>query len=457
MKGMSDFTIFLFVGSGCLGLNHCVRVADNREGDWHGDQKVNAKLEDELALNIYNALVWTNKSQTAMIDFYDAYARDTTLWKDTDLPDVTYFFNTKDKGANGWTEIKYEENNPEAGALPFPRKKQSDFGVNEDTVDTVFNNDIKSTRQILAEAVRDKNAHHTKILWAGIVNPVGGIRGVSPYEFVFKQDRKWITGENNMRTDAEIGFYNQVKCGKAEAGCDKSFIKKGNAKKMFLNNKGRGKNGKFESWAGAGVSQKGEEIPALTNFWNSELWSLWTVSEKRCETMKEQCYEIDKSDTEELRCGAMTAACDASARAKPTNSPSKIAMSPDITSDQYRAFLKCKVPFVAGVSGSILEQLAFVAYKGKDITDELILSLMAVLNLAGHHSLGEAWTGSYGYVQLWAQKKNKVADIKMLKVQPPLLADLTGCGCDKDDCDEEGRFLNETRAVLNSLAGTGVA
>jgi len=420
MKGMSDLIIFLVVGAACVSLNHCVRVGDS-DGDWQALQKTNAALEDQLAFDIYKQLIETNKGLTAMQDFYSAYAHDETIWANTDLG-----------------------KNPEAGELPPPSKSSS--SGEKKTVDTVFNKDIHNTRTILNKAATSKVC---KLLWAGIVNPVGGLRGISAYEFVFKKD-VWEDGKNNMKPDDEIGFYNKVKCGDAKAACDKT--QNATFAMMFQNGKGRSDiKGKFEAWAGAGVSKQGEEIDALKAFWGKSMWSFWTVDPTRCQTMKDQCFEADKTDGEALRCDAMVAACDAAKERKNTNSPSKIPFSPNIDSPQYKAFTKCKVPFVAGVSGSILEQLAFVAYRKKNITDELILLLMAVLNLAGHHSLGEAWTGSYQYVNLWAENQ-KTNAIKMLEVQPPLKADLTGCACDGNQCDEEKRFLDATRGVLEGIA-----
>lgn len=78
--------------------------------------------------------------------------------------------------------------------------------------------------------------------------------------------------------------------------------------------------------------------------------------------------------------------------AKPNSvdTPGMLQLVADEESDQVDAFRTCNVPWIGGVSGSILERILFLhQIDPKLVSDESVLGMMAAFEVSGHHSLSE--------------------------------------------------------------------
>lgn len=65
-------------------------------------------------------------------------------------------------------------------------------------------------------------------------------------------------------------------------------------------------------------------------------------------------------------------------------------LRPDEHKPQTEAFRKCMVPWVGGLSGSILERMLYIHQKDANaLTDEVVLVLMAAFQLNSNHGLAE--------------------------------------------------------------------
>jgi hypothetical protein len=120
-------------------------------------------------------------------------------------------------------------------------------------------------------------------------------------------------------------------------------------------------------------------------------------------------------------------------------------------------FRQCNVTFIGGVSGSILEQIAFADANGIEVDEDFALTLMSVLVLAGHHSLSEAYTTTQRYFDVMG----KIEDTNFAKVDAPLSLD-EGCKDIREkseselengnEYDTEGKFLADFGQMFLPIA-----
>lgn len=151
------------------------------------------------------------------------------------------------------------------------------------------------------------------------------------------------------------------------------------------------------------------------------------------------------------------------------NCPAKEFLEANNSAEQLKKFTQegCKVPWIGGVSGSILEQVAFVIKKldggnvtlpsnktlgiNQVFTEELLLRLMAIPPLSGHHSLGEAFTTTKKFLTVLVEKGGGrfefVKNMKLYRVPAPLDLD-KGFG---GDGKGEDAFLGGLEGAVDSI------
>jgi len=72
------------------------------------------------------------------------------------------------------------------------------------------------------------------------------------------------------------------------------------------------------------------------------------------------------------------------------DTPGMLQLVPAEDSVPVQAFRKCSVPWIGGVSGSILERILFLHQINPDmVSDKAVFGMMAAFELSGHHSLSE--------------------------------------------------------------------
>jgi len=114
-------------------------------------------------------------------------------------------------------------------------------------------------------------------------------------------------------------------------------------------------------------------------------------------------------------------------------------------------FRKCNVTFIGGVSGSILEQIAFADASGVDVDEDFALTLMSVLVLAGHHSLSEAYITTQKYFEVMGKKGTKFEKVEASLSLDEGCKDVKGLSEKKLEnsiFDTEGKFLHDFGKVF---------
>lgn len=406
---MRAFIIALFV------LHGQATLLESGDDDYYADpdgkpiavQVANSKREDKLGLDIYTKLVSgkSDASCPSLKHWVSAYANDKTVWK------------SEDKA------------NPE-----FPKDMEIQNALNA------------KLRANINKIVQKPNLKCHEI-WHLVSCPFTGIRFLAPYEFVFKKPGGWSHKAGILDGAAEnaTGAYNKVKCGDATLQCTKHSGAQ--VQTLFKDDKGRtgvdmiGKTGPkmifnrmIGGIAGSPVMNSGEIGET-----SADLKTFWAGSEQQ---------KIFSDDTVKLFTGPEQKIVFASVG---HGAPPQGHMPAKGASAGFKSvvthFEKCGVPWIGGVSGSVLEMFAYARYKGTPINDVFVLQWMSLYVLGGFHSMGEVWSALKPMLEAFGLTKTK--ELSIMGVPAPLsLKD--GCGDPKKG--NEKLFLDALEKVFETVS-----
>jgi len=296
-------------------------------------------------------------------------------------------------------------------------------------------------------------------LWHLILCPFTGMRFLSPYEFAFKSaavafDTKAGVGiEVNNWTKA----YNHVKCGNETVQCAKG-VDPGSLVMLFQKDKGREQDEnlkptvkKGQQSYGGGILPQGETIESLKGFWNSTEQQVFKGDECK-QSLEAFCvgtvesFAPEATERNKEQCAETTTACEQWKKNKNHGAPPQrhaAAMTGEPFKTVVTHFVQCGVPWVGGVSGSVLEQFAYAKKKGVTMDDNFVLQWMSLYTLGGFHSMGEVWAALRPMLEKFDDLKNMALE----KVPSPL--DLK-TGCNDLAPNKEAEFLKELTKVVDA-------
>lgn len=277
------------------------------------------------------------------------------------------------------------------------------------------------------------------------------MRFLSPYEFVFKSTVPFSV-ENGVGIEVQnwTKAYNHVKCGNENVQCAKG-VNKTELVQLFREDKGREQNKSLRPEVkgdayGGGILPQTETIAALKNFWNSTEQQVFKAD--GCEkTVDEFCTDTSKNKDQEDndKCDDLIKACINWNKEKGHGAPPQ-RHAPARNGAGYitvvKQFEKCGVPWVGGVSGSVLEQFAYAKKNEVTMDDAFVLQWMSLYTLGGFHSMGEVWAA----LRPMLEKFGDLPQMKLKDVPSPL--DLNG------DCptkNKEAEFLEALRKVVEAV------
>lgn len=395
---MHAFIIGLFV------LHGQATLLESGDDDYYEDpngkpidvQVKNAIREDKLSLDIYNKLVSgkSGASCSSLKTWVSAYASDTTLWTADD------------------------KDNPEYKERP-PNELLGKLRAN-------INKIVKKP---------DVKCHE---IWHLVLCPFTGVRFLAPYEFVFKKPGQAWSNTAGIVDTLATKAYNTVKCGNANSQCTKHGA---TPVQLFLNAKGRetdktlkppmDKNRFIGGNAGSPVMNGGKVVENI-----ADLKDFWKHAEQQEVFGEEQVKQFTAAEQKivfaEVGHGP----------------PPQGHMPARDNSDGYKTSVKsfedCGVPWIGGISGSVLEMFAYAKYKGTEMNDVFALQWMSLYVLAGFHSLGEIWSA----LKPMLKEFGDLDKMKLKDVSVPF--DLQkGCVGGKPG---EAKFLDELEKVFKAVS-----
>jgi len=463
------------------------------------DQNANAETEDKISAKIWDKLVAVGPSKEGSIGsmrswskcpvlsrMVDAFAsKETTVWDfDNDVDNPEFPSALRSHGSEYAIMAKTKEGGTPKDDGRFPALLAK------------YNALLTNRRDRVAKIA--KRADCPRMLnILGNNNAV--VRDAAMFEFTFKQTGvKWTKDDRrkNMATgdpDAKIvKAYNIVRCmgyypcdkatGDKELG-DSNFL---HLSPMFRAKKGRGKFGSQKMTRNAGihflaaknmfnrvVNTQGENAiqGSLKDFWDrngqhdskrartDECITSATPSFKDiscnkdsksedCLWWKTYCrYMKEEHAATNERKGEIFEAADAGKFVK--------ARLIQDAGEVVAHFEACGVPWVGGVSGSVLEFFAVLEkhYPG-EVDDLVILQWMAYYELKGFHSLGEVWIMLHPFlIELGYTKDGTTGGshrLHLLGIDPPM----TPSGCKDQGSNTEGSFLKELDKAVDVMVSS---
>jgi len=407
---MHAFIIALFV------LHGQATLLKSGDDDYYADpdgkpkdvQVQNAKREDTLALDIYKKLVSgkSDASCPSLKHWVSAYANDETKWESVD------------------------KKNPE-----FPTKATKE-------TQNALNVKLRANINTVLKK-KDLKCHE---IFHMVSCPFTGIRFLAAYEFVFKKPGVEWSDTVGVRDSVNVDriateAYNLVKCGKQKGQCTKLPPAKSKVLKLFMDDKGREQNKTLKpeviidrmigGIAGSPVMNSGKVVEG-----SADLKDFWSASEQQKLFNAKQQESFTAAEKEIVK--------PAEVGHGPPAQRHMPARSGSAFDDVVKHFEECGVPWIGGVSGSVLEMFAYAQYKGTPINDVFVLQWMSLYVLAGFHSMGEIWSALKPMLEAFGLTETK--ELSIVGVPAPFNL--------KDGCVEVGgeeKFLTALTGVVEKV------
>jgi len=470
-------------------------------------QDINSMKEDRIAESIWNKYVdGDGKSTcTSLRKMVDAYAyRETTVWdmdKDVQNPEWPQWWCEPDAFVNSYRpEDCSAKGNANQGGLSSSTCCPGDVDpipANREAVRS-YNDLLKLNRHKLGRI--SSGASCPRVLDM-LGCPVPLVRNAAIWEFVFRRpNREWDTAANrdNLFDSDVVKAYNSVRCRPIldEQGhplkmpCDKETktaaqglspmfrFKKGRGTSLDLGAPGAGQR-LLTLAGGIAYPNRGidpsfhraiDEQGSIANFWDQNVAGqhgegqpldlrqcdkelhrrfCTTASEADCKWWQEYCEVMNE---EQMEMNHVTKEIWSPA---PVVDPANLGQVDEVGHVIYN-FRKCGVPWVGGVSGSVLEFFGMLEKHMKSAIDDLlVLQWMAYYELRGFHSMGEIWIALHPFLKALGysadgQGANRVK-IGLLSVDPPMTTD----GCVSGNEGSESEFLDKLEAFVNGYTTPG--
>jgi len=417
-----------------LGIQSSTGVVDQDE-----EQRANARKEDYYANMMWRKYVDNiNGVDCTASKLVSAFAKDTSAWN-----------READMG------------NPEAPRTP------AEAGTANDVI-------AANRAKMAIAAAGGSCASQLDLLGSNFVK----VREFSMYEFLFKSPNGWTEGSNqNIRECAATAAYSHVRCmnelGQVARGCNKQ-TDGAKLSYFFKFGKGRATNRPTAEVRDASVTTNGGimtngpngQIGAIENFWKSSERNPDSCAEAldfycgvlRADGVTRGNSDMGNNEEQRKMCNIVTAQCTgADARGALQAPVPKVLLLPATLVDNVdgynqiiKRFQKCRVVYVGGISGSVIEMFsfyqdrAFSAVNPRPIDDILIMQWMAYYVLRGFHSLGEVWSALKPFLEFL--NYSTAGGLKFMDVSAPLNWKTGACTNGKES---ENDFLRDLLALIH--------